>query len=301
MPERFRSTPEQRQHLRDEVFRRLEEGVASIQDSESFARYLALQAKFHHYSAHNVALILAQLPDATIVASFRRWQEDFERHVRKGEKGIRILAPTFGKDEGTGDAVLRGFVPVPVFDVSQTEGKPIPEPARPLTLEGHEGGELFDTLLTYAQTERVHVRLARGRLELGDANGDYNPRSREVRLKANPMRQMAKTVAHELSHHVHLTYLGAESTDRGERETVAEGSAFVVAHHFGLETGAYSFPYIAGWARNRERLVQQLDVIHRVSVRIIDALDATAGGELQPRAWSPEPPRQPAPSPQNTV
>jgi hypothetical protein len=273
MTERFHYTEEQRQALREDVFARLEAGVASIQDTDSFQRYLAVQAKFHNYSANNVALILAQKPDASAIASFRRWKE-LGRSVKRGERGIRILAPLFGKDAATGEQVVRGFIPVPVFDLSQTEGRPLPQPLTPLLLEGDGGGAFFDALLDYAQGCGVRVRLMRHALELGslDANGDYSPRTNQIRLRPNPMRQMAKTLAHELSHFVHITVVGEESEHREERETVAEGSAYVVAHHFGLDTGAYSFPYIAHWTKNRERLGAQLGVIQKVSSAIIDGI-----------------------------
>jgi hypothetical protein len=300
MSEAYHYSVDQRQAIRDEVFHKLEEGVASIQDSESFAQFLSVQAKFHHYSPYNVALILAQRPDATHVASFRKWEQDFHRRVKKGEKAIRILAPTFGKDEETGEQVLKSFIPVPVFDISSTEGKPLPEPEVPLLLEGSEGGSIFEALMDYAESERVHVRMPRARLELAGANGDYNPRSREIRIAPNPMKQMAKTLAHELSHHVHITQIGAEAEDRGERETVAEGSAYVVMAHFGIDSGQYTFPYVAGWSKNRERLMNQLKVIHQVSERIINAL--TGASEVEEAAQilgqsqapqQPEAPRSP--------
>lgn len=267
-------SPEERKAIRDDVFTKLETGVCSIQDSESFQKYLSVQAKFHHYSWSNSMLILMQRPDASLIAPLRKWNE-MGRRVIKGERGIRILAPSISKDEETGEKTLKGFVPVAVWDVTQTEGEPLPEPKIPKLLEGDAGGTLFDALLEYAGHEMVQVRLLHHARELHiGANGEYRPRTRQIRLRPNPMSQMTKTLAHELSHHVHIQYFGTESDSRSERETVAEASAYVVSQYFGLDSGDYSFPYLAGWAANRDQLKSQLSLIQKVSSRIIDGLNS---------------------------
>jgi hypothetical protein len=258
------------------VLARLEAAVGAIQDSESFQQYLAVQARFPRYSWANVALILSQRPDATAVAGFRTWQE-LDRFVKRGEHGIRILAPRFRKDAESDERTLTGFFPVSVFDLSQTEGRPLPSVEVP-RLEGEEGGRLFETALAFANDHHVRVRLGTEQ-DLGapDINGLYDPTRGEIRVRSNPMPQMAKTLLHELSHYVHIKHIGEESENQEERETVAEGSAYVVAQHFGLETGQYSFPYIAAWAKQRERLTGQLGVIQRVASVLIDGMEGKCG------------------------
>src|ERR1700722_5624381 len=148
MERRAHSSPEQAKQKRDEVFARLEQAVGAIQDSESFRAYLSMQAKFHHYSPNNVALILWQRPDASMVAGYNRWLE-LHRYVLKGQKAIKILAPMTKREEldDGGEQIHRFFRPVSVFDVSQTDGEPLPTLEVP-TLEGEEGPDVFDKGLT---------------------------------------------------------------------------------------------------------------------------------------------------------
>lgn len=285
-PERFgrshhqqsRPVPsEQGSALRDDLLQRLEQAIGEIHDSESFRRYLDVQSRFHRYSYGNVALILSQRPDATTVAGYNRWLT-LHRYVRKGEKGIRILAPMTRKDEaeegGSTERRQLFFRAVSVFDVSQTEGEPLPEITVPL-LTGEDGGGVMDGLLDLAVQEGVEVRLSRGELPAAAA-GAYWPGEQKIRVRAAPMRQMTKTLAHELAHHVHLTRFGQESGQREERETVAEASAYVICGHFGLDTGERSFPYVATWAKDAATLKGALQSIQRVSAVIIDGVEGRA-------------------------
>jgi hypothetical protein len=277
MERRSHSSPEYAQQQRDEVFTRLEQAVGAIQDSESFQAYLSMQAKFHHYSPNNVALILWQYPEASMVAGYNRWLE-LHRFVRRGEKAIKILAPMTKREEldDGSEQVHRFFRPVSVFDVSQTDGEPLPTLSVP-TLEGEEGPDVFDKGLALAQSQSVRIRLARPGEFPDSRHGDYAPRELLVRLRVNPTPQMAKTTLHELGHHYHLMMFGGESAVREERETVAEGVAFVVAHHLGLATGDYSFGYIASWALDKPMLKQQLGNIQKVSAAMIDGIEAATG------------------------
>jgi len=259
---------------RDELLQRLEQAIGAIHDSESFRRYLDAQARFHDYSFGNVALILSQRPDATAVAGYNAWLR-LHRFVRKGEKGIRIFAPMTMKEEaeeeGNKERRRLFFRSVSVFDVSQTDGEPLPEVAVPI-LEGENGGSLMDSLLDFAKSQRLAVRLARGELPASSA-GAYWPEEQKIRVRAAPMRQMTKTLAHELAHHVHHTLFGGEAADREERETVAESVAYVVCGHFGLDTGERSFPYVATWAKDRAVFKGALGSIQKVSARIIDGVE----------------------------
>src|SRR5215212_314462 len=141
----------------------LEQSFAAIQDSDTFRAYLVAQAKFHHYSFGNVLLILAQRPDATRVAGYRTWQS-LDRHVKKGEKAIRIIAPAYyirrEVDSQTGEDVERQvtfFRSASVFDYSQTEGKPLPEVPVPV-LDSEVGSELYARLEDVARDEGVTVQ-----------------------------------------------------------------------------------------------------------------------------------------------
>ena len=274
---------------RDELLQRLEQAIGAIHDSESFRRYLDAQARFHDYSFGNVALIVSQRPDATAVAGYNAWLR-LHRYVRKGEKGIRILAPMTRKEEpeeeGGKERHRLFFRPVSVFDVSQTEGEPLPEVAVPL-LEGENGGGLMDGLLDFALRAGVQVRLSRGELPAAAA-GAYWPDGQKIRVRAAPMRQMTKTLAHELAHHVHHTLLGGEPAEREARETVAESVAYVVCGHFGLDTGERSFPYVASWAKDRAVFKAALGSIQKVSATLINGVEARSlSHSLPPQLLAP--------------
>lgn len=266
-----------------DVFARLEQAVGEIHDSDSFRRYLDVQSRFHRYSWRNVALILSQRSDATAVAGYQAWLK-LHRYVRRGEHGITIIVPMSKKlPRADGEDERRLFFGTgTVFDIAQTEGEPLPEVAVPL-LEGEDGGPLMDRLLELAQREGVHVGLDRGELP-GAAAGAYWPGERKIHLRVGPMRQMSKTLAHELAHHVHLTRFGQESHRPEERETVAESAAYVVCQHFGLDSGERSFPYVALWSKERGVFQEALSSIQRVSAAIIDALETGAAALGTPMA-----------------
>lgn len=253
-----------------EILQRLDTAVGAIQDSETFRRYLDAQARFPSYSFRNTLLILQQRPNATQVAGYTAWQR-LGRQVRRGEHGITILVPHVrrGKSEDSEqERRLTGFGIAQVFDVAQTDGEPLPEIAVP-ELIGDEGLPLYQALLSYANAEGVRVRQQPAR-ELGrGVMGLYIPATREVVIRTAAQRQMTKTLAHELAHHVHLRYHGEEAHERAERETVAEAVAYVVAAHHGLDTGERSFPYVALWAQDRTRFQLQLGTIQHVAGRLI--------------------------------
>lgn len=250
-----------------EILQRLENAVAAIQDSESFRRWLDVSARFHSYSLGNQLLIAMQRPDATRVAGFNAWRK-LGRQVRKGEKGIAILVPhvrRFESEEGEEQRRVTSFGTGHVFDISQTEGEPLPELVVP-TLEGDAGGELWDGLLAFAEQEGVSVSI-RGPAELpADVMGYYAPSTKEIVVAAHSQRQKTKTLAHELGHHI------ARVDDRAENECIAEGIAYVVCAHFGLDTGERSFPYVASWAQDTPKLKGVLSVIQDASARLISAV-----------------------------
>lgn len=186
-------------------------------------------------------LILAQRPDATRVAGYRKWQE-LGRQVQKGEKAITILAPIVKKvedDAGAEERKVVGFRAASVFDISQTQGDPLPEVNVPI-LEGDEGGCLYDDLGHVAAADGVRVDRS-ARFNPLSAMGVYYPDSKRIIVREAPQLQMTKTLAHELGHHftgLHETY----GEHRAEHETIAESVAYVVLARYGLDSGERSFP-----------------------------------------------------------
>lgn len=262
---------------------RLEAAVGAIHDSDSFRRYLDAQARFHCYSPNNVALILAQCPDATQIAGYRTWQA-LGRQVRRGESAIKIIVPmpirqreAEGPDQdqlrdGEGSVRLR-FGVGNVFDVSQTDGEALPDVAVPM-LEGDDGGILYDDLARMAHEDDIRIDRT-DQLPSPTAMGLYHPPTRRIVVREAAQLQMTKTLAHELAHH----FTGMPETydaRREEHETIAEAVAYVVLAHFGLDSGERSFPYIATWARDTTVLRGALGTIQRVAGTIIDRVERQA-------------------------
>lgn len=273
-PEQEQRIARQREELAPEtLLAQLEAAVGRLQDSEGFQRYLEVQARFHQYSWGNILLILAQRPDATRVAGYQTWRR-LNRYVRRGERGIRIIVPRRWRERVVNEAgevveVERlAFGIGTVFDISQTEGEPLPEVAVPV-LEGEEGRELYSGLAELARSEGLRVGRSGTDLPEG-ALGMYLPDQKEILVREAAPRQMAKTLAHELAHHFARPE-GARS--RGEQECIAEAVAYVVCRHGGLDTGERSFPYIALWSRDKAVLKGVLATIQQVSARIIDGLE----------------------------
>ena len=252
-----RTQQDQWQAQRDErvssLLQQLEAGVEVIQTSEDFQRYLRTAATFHQYSPNNVLLILSQRPDATRVAGYRAWQS-LGRQVKKGEKAISIFAPRpyrVTTEDAQGEEQTREgltFRSIPVFDISQTEGDPIPTMEAPV-LTGDEGAQTYVALVAFATRQGLTVTSHDPKTDGDDTqstyNGYYSPARKLIFVKQAAPAQMVKTLAHELAHHLDPEL---QAVSRAECETVAEATAFVVAAHQGIDTGSYSFPYIATWA-----------------------------------------------------
>ncbi|MFI7517322.1 ArdC-like ssDNA-binding domain-containing protein [Micromonospora echinofusca] len=281
--------------------------VGKLTDSDQWRRWLQFAAKFHGYSFNNVLLIMAQRPDATWVAGYKRWKTEFGRHVRKGEKGIAILAPvtkrvtddpqespedrseptkqdpqlSAGEQTAQPARVLHTFKPVAVFDISQTEGPDIDVPGGPAfadvmpqLLEGQAPAGLYDQLVMLAE-ERGYT------VERGDCRGangftDYTNRLIRIRDDVDDA-QAVKTMIHELGHvdlHTPRDF-GWETTRgcRGEREVEAESVAFLVAERYGLDTSTYTFAYVALWAqRAAEQTGQSPEgIVQAAGQRIVSA------------------------------
>lgn len=262
--------------------------VEKITSGEEWAAMLEVAARFHRYSFRNTILIRIQRPDATRVAGFNTWK-GLGRHVRRGEKGIAILAPcTYrrvsepsgtipAESEETGDAaqgvrVLRGFRVVHVFDVAQTDGEHDLPDVAPELLAGAAPEGLFDALREQITARGFDVALVPpAEMPTPGANGvtDWLAHRVCIRDDLEPA-QRVKTTAHELAH-VLLHEPGITCRDRIEVE--AESVAFVVMRAAGVSSGAYSFPYVARWADGKTDLVAQTgERVVGAARQILDAL-----------------------------
>lgn len=258
---------EQAKKIADQALEQLAEALKGGR-SEELTRYLAMLARFHKYSFGNVMLILSQMPDATHVAGFHTWKQ-MGRFVRKGEKGIVIIAPMLlrrqdeqAKDGDKPESILR-FRGVYVFDVSQTDGEPLPEPTR----IGGDPGAHIDRLR--------QVIAGRGiTLDNADVPPDALGVSRGGRISIRPGLEPAvefSVTVHEFAHE--LLHRGEDRpASKTVRETEAEAVAFVVCQAIGLETGTAASDYIQLFDGKTETLAQSLDRIQHVAAEIIAAL-----------------------------
>jgi len=275
----------------DAVLRELKNGVDTIQQSGNFRDFLTTMAKFHKYSVGNQILIMLQDPDATKVAGFNTWK-DLGRWVKKGEKGIAVLAPVMpkralcpecgaripkgsryctqcGREVGAeGETGPIFFRVVSVFDLKQTEGQPLPEFDVPV-LTGEANKRLFSGAVDLAKAQGLDVDFeSRPFLDPG-IKGMFSGKTIWVRPE-EPEAQQLKTLLHEMGHYYSENVF---QIPRSDAETIAESAAFVVGAHYGFDSGVRSFPYVALWARDEKVLKQNLDNIRKVSTSILDALE----------------------------
>ncbi|APV43660.1 putative conserved membrane protein [Dehalogenimonas formicexedens] len=284
----FSIEPEAKERRIDEVLKKLKEGVDGIQNSSHFRNFLLTMSKFHDYSIGNLILIAAQNPDAIRVAGFNTWK-DLGRWVLKGAKGIAILAPCMPpksalnpetadqEEEKKQDEdkekreLLRPiyFKVVYVFDVSQTEGKPLPEFEVPvLTGEANEG--LFDDIVHLVRVQGVIVGFNSRPYQDPAIKGFFSGKEIWVRPEESRAQQL-KTLIHEVAHYYSE---GVFHIPRRDAETIAESVAFAVGAHFGFDTGTRSFPYVALWAQDKKILERNLASIRQVTTRIIEGLES---------------------------
>lgn len=283
-----------------EITAQLEAGVKDLFDSERYQDYLKAMSKFHDYSLNNTLLIVMQKPDASLVAGFNKWRDEFERHVKRGEKGIKILAPApykikkelekldpdgkpiIGEDgkpvTEQKEITVPAFKVVSVFDVSQTDGKEIPDIAvDSLTGSVEQYEDFFKAL---EQTSPVPVGFER--IESG-AHGYYHNAEKRIALNEGESElQTVKTLIHEIAHaKLHDIDLNAppeqqqERPSRRTREVEAESIAYTVCQHFGLDTSDYSFGYVAGWSSDKDikELKASLETIRATASELITEID----------------------------
>ena len=319
-----------------EITDRLEQGIAELFDSERYREYLKVMSKFHNYSFNNTLLIAMQKPDASLVAGFSTWKNNFGRNVMKGQKGIKIIAPSpfkirqevekidphtqkpiIGKDgkpvTEEKEIKIPAYKVVSVFDVSQTEGKELPDIAvDELTGDVDRYKDFFAAL-----EKTSPVPIAFENIE-GGSHGYYHLEDKRIAINEGMSElQTLKTTIHEIAHaKLHDIDLNAPKdeqqprVDRRTREVEAESVAYTVCQHYGLDTSDYSFGYVAGWSSGRElsELKSSLETIRSAAAEIINSIDEnlvelqkaqdkeqTAGQEQPTREEKAAPPEQPQP------
>lgn len=285
-----KKTTKDRQEVLKDLTEQLEKSIQDFMESEKYKTFLSSMAKFHNYSLNNQILIAVQKPDSTLCAGYTTWQKQ-NRYVKKGEKGIRIICPapykkeylkdvidkTTGKPELLPDGkakqeIVQKVIPFfkvgYVYDISQTEGQPLPEVTHRLK------GDLDSDLkrLKEALLEVSPVPVAFQPVE-GSANGFYSPTAGEIVVDSTlSEKQSLKTLIHETAHALlHNPETASSQSTRETKEVEAESVAYVVCQYFGLDTSGYSFGYIAGWSSGKgtPELKASLETIRETSNGII--------------------------------
>ena len=286
-----------------EITDRLEQGITELFDSERYREYLRVMSKFHNYSFNNTLLIAMQKPDASLVAGFSAWKNNFGRNVIKGQKGIKIIAPSpykvkqemkkidphtqqpiIGKDgkpvTEEKEITIPAYKVVSVFDVSQTEGRELPDIAvDELTGDVERYRDFFAAL---EKTSPVPIGFEQ---IPGSSHGYYHLEDKRIAIQEGMSElQTLKTAIHEIAHaKLHDIDLNAPENeqqpriDRRTREVEAESVAYTVCQHYELDTSDYSFGYVAGWSSGRElsELKSSLETIRSAAAEIINSIDET--------------------------
>lgn len=279
----------------------LEQGLTELFESERYKQYLSAMAMFHDYSFRNTMLILYQMPTASYVAGYNAWK-DHKRYVKEGEKSIKIFAPAPYKTkveeiqrdssghilkDKDGNPVTKekeitvpAFKPVPVYDISQTDGEPLPE---------LNNGELIGTVDNYENfwavlkkispfpisLEKVEDSETKGYCNYGDAKIVIDNDMSEIETISVAIHEISHSKLHNYTAEELATLPPEERKTRRMREVEAESVAFVVCKHFGINTDDVAFPYIAGWSKNKEmpELKASLSLIQKTSAEIIDGIE----------------------------
>lgn len=286
-----------------EITDSIEQGIKDLFESEKYRQYLRTMSRFHRYSVNNTLLIAMQRPDATRVAGFSKWRDQFGRHVRKGEKGIQIIAPTPYKKkidavkldpdtkapvlDQNGNAIMEEieikipmFRVVSVFDVSQTEGRPLPEIVSDLTGNVQQ----YDTFMeALHRASPVPVSIE----PIAPATDGYFSLMEQaitIRAGMSEVQTVCATVheiAHAKLHNYGIANAEAEQPqeapkkDQRIKEVEAESIAYAVCQYYGIETAENSFGYIAGWSKGKElsELRASLETINQTASELIDDID----------------------------
>ena len=291
MPENEKQTNKER--LKD-ITDSIERGIQDLFQSDKYAQYLRTMSRFHKYSVNNTMLIYMQKPDATLVAGFNKWRDQFERNVMKGEKGIKIIAPTpFKKKieeqkldpdtmlpllDADGKVIMEEkeikipmFKPVTVFDVSQTQGKPLPQLAS--DLQGNvQNYEVFMEALRRASPVPIDFKPIRD-----GSDGFFSLDNQSITIREGMSEvQTVSAVVHEIAHSkLHNNVGDEQQKDRNTEEVEAESISFAVCAYYGIATGENSFGYIAAWSKGKElkELRESLETINKTSSELITDID----------------------------
>jgi hypothetical protein len=277
----------------NELIEQLENGIKETLNGERYKAFLKLQSQFHSYSFNNAMLIYLQRPDATRVAGFQTWKNNFERHVMKGEKGISILAPCpykyerpvkvinkeTGKEE-TQTRMVEGLScrRVTVFDVKQTEGKPLPEICNELQGNSESAARIIKAVKELSDIPVIEKAITSG------AKGYYSWLENIIVIKEGmPLDQSAKTHVHEFCHSRIHSQEVCKTLDRATIEVQAESVAYIVCNRFGLDTSEYSFEYLANWSSGKElkELKQSFDIIQKTASDIIEKMEKVINKNLE--------------------
>ncbi|WP_247943702.1 PBECR4 domain-containing protein [Streptococcus oralis] len=268
--------------------RHLKEGIKEFLDSDKYKDYLTKMSQLNNYSNRNLRLILAQNPEARQVASFKQWKENFGRYVKKGEKALRIFKPMtkIKKDEKNQPILDKNGKPetvtffglVPVFDVSQTEGKEMPKAAEVKEqLTDLDYANLYRALMAIAKENDVSVRFEE--ME-NNKHGYYSVPENQIVLRSNEMNkaQIIKTFLHEMAHAElhHADNPQKENLTRSTAELQAESVAYVVSSYYGIDTSEYSFNYLSRWSADKETLADleaQLDIVQQEAKSLMVRMD----------------------------
>ena len=284
----------------------IEQGIKELFESEKYMRYLSVMSRFHRYSVNNTMLIYMQKPDATLVAGYNKWKNQFERHVKRGEHGITIIAPTpFKKKieeqkldpdtkapmlDAEGKVIMEEreveipmFRPVKVFDVSQTDGKPLPELAS--SLSGNvQNYEAFMEALRRSAPVPLSVEPMAANMD-----GYFSPDQQRIAIRAGMSEvQTVSAAVHEIAHSKLHNYAKAQEEaaragdkeppkkkDRNTEEVEAESISYAVCQYYGIQTGENSFGYIANWSQGKElpELRASLETINKAAGELIADID----------------------------
>ena len=284
----------------------IEQGIKELFESEKYMRYLSVMSRFHRYSVNNTMLIYMQKPDATLVAGYNKWKNQFERHVKKGEHGITIIAPTpFKKKieeqkldpdtkapmlDAEGKVIMEEreveipmFRPVKVFDVSQTDGKPLPELAP--SLSGNvQNYEAFMEALRRSAPVPLSVEPMAANMD-----GYFSPDQQRIAIRAGMSEvQTVSAAVHEIAHSKLHNYAKVQKEaarasdkeppkkkDRNTEEVEAESISYAVCQYFGIQTGENSFGYIATWSQDKTlpELRASLETINKAAGELIADID----------------------------
>ena len=285
-----------RKEKMEAITQRLEEGVREIFESGKFEEYLRVMSKFHHYSVRNSVLIALQNPDATLCSGYQAWKKNFGRYVKKGEKAIEIIAPIKYEvkvkelkdevmirkyaDRNPEDVIqFTTFRPAYVFDVSQTDGKPLPEIAPDIAGSVTHFHEFMQAV---KETSPVSIVTE----PLTGSDGFYSQTEKKIHLRegmsevqtmAAAVHEMAHATLHDLDMKDPEASAEKLGKDRATKEVEAESVAYVVNQYFGIETGENSFGYVAAWSKDKElpELMASLDTIRKTADGMITKMEAS--------------------------